>query len=344
MAAIDNGEESLESVQNWHILAAKAKEDDSSFMEIIRDFPTIYDKRKNDFRDKRKKANCWQQIAKLLETTTEEVERRYKNIRTAFSRYLAKQKLKSGSGLSDIPNINPRFENLGWLLIHMSSRAGTSNLGLSVSEASEPIRLSDKEPDLVEESIERDNVIQEESSTNLDDFVDDELFQGQGSELSHGGAEEVCATDNGVSQTSAIKRQKKDYGSGMTWVGAKISNKVQLKQTDEQIKQTMAKLDKSLTYLENSQKENSIPTKKMDEESLYCLSLAPRMRRLDARKKALIRSSIEKAFFEVEYGNVSMPTAKLFSNSFSTPVGAVPNRQAYYESSENSPLTYEPLI
>ncbi|CAB4010234.1 uncharacterized protein LOC110244672 [Paramuricea clavata] len=279
MAAIDNGEESLESVQNWNILAAKAKEDDSSFMEIIRDFPTIYDKRKNDFHDIRKKANCWQQIAELLETTTEEVERRYKSICTAFSRYLAKQKLKFGSGLSDILNINPRFENLGWLVIHTSSRAGTSNLQLSVSE---PIRLSDKEPDLVEASIETENVILEES---------------QGSELSHGGAEEVRATDNGVSQTSAIKRQKKDYGSGMSWVGAKISNKVQLKQTDEQIKQTMAKLDKSLTYLENSRKENSIPTKEMDEESLYCLSLAPRMRRLDARKKALIRSSIEKAFF-----------------------------------------------
>ena len=96
--------------------------------------------------------------------------------------------------------------------------------------------------------------------------------------------------------------------------------------------------------MEKSQNEEPTSTKEMDEESLYCLSLASRMRRLDARKKALIRNSIEKAFMEVEFGSFSMPTTSSFSNSFSGPVGAVPNRQAYYESSESSPLTYQPLI
>ena len=344
MAAIDNGEESGDSGQNLHILAAKAKEDDTSFMEIIREFPTIYDRRKNDFRDKRKKANCWRRIAELLETTTEEVERRYKSIRTAFSRYLSKQRLKSGSGLSDIPNINQRFENLGWLVTHITSRNGASNLELSLS-VSQP-RVTAKEPDAAEESLETENTLSGQNSMTFNDSVsvDDELFEDQESELNHSEAEKEPTTDNGVSHTSAKKRHKKDYDSAMSWVGAKVSNKAQLKKTDEQIQQAMAKLDKSLNYLEKSQNEEPTSTKEMDEESLYCLSLASRMRRLDARKKALIRNSIEKAFMEVEFGSFSMPTTSSFSNSFSNPVGAVPNRQAYYESSESSPLTYQPLI
>ena len=38
--------------------------------------------------------------------------------------------------------------------------------------------------------------------------------------------------ENGTHQKQSIKRKKRD-GSGMSWVGAKISNKMQLKKTDE---------------------------------------------------------------------------------------------------------------
>ena len=184
------------------------------------------------FRDKRKKANCWQRIAELLETTTEEVERRYKSIRTAFSRYLSKQRLKSGSGLSDIPNINQRFENLGWLVTHITSRNGTSNLELSLS-VSQP-RVSAEEPDTAEESLEKENTLSGQNSMTFNDSVsvDDELFEDQESELNHSEAEKAPTT-------GIRKRHKKDYDSAMSWVGAKVSNKAQLKKTDEQIQQAM---------------------------------------------------------------------------------------------------------
>ena len=87
----------------------------------------------------------------------------------------------------------------------------------------------------------------------------------------------------------------------------------------------MSKLDKSLKCLENSQKDK--PNVENDEDYFYCLSLAPRLRRLDGKKKALIRNLIEKAFMEVEYGGFSNPN---YLNSFPTFVGSVPNRQANY--------------
>ncbi|XP_046842194.1 uncharacterized protein LOC124436332 isoform X2 [Xenia sp. Carnegie-2017] len=83
----------FDSVQALNILAVKANYSDRSFMEIIRDFPTIYDKRTNGFHDKRKKANCWRRIAELLETTTEEVERRYKTIHLTCKRLAAPSSL-----------------------------------------------------------------------------------------------------------------------------------------------------------------------------------------------------------------------------------------------------------
>lgn len=71
------------------------------------------------------------------------------------------------------------------------------------------LRLSTEQLDVVQKSIERENVLPEESSMTLDDSVDDELFQGQENVLSHGGTENIRATDNGISQTSAILRGKR---------------------------------------------------------------------------------------------------------------------------------------
>ena len=39
----------------------------------------------------------------------------------------------------------------------------------------------------------------------------------------------------------------------------------------------------------------------MDEEGLYCLSLAPTLRRLSPEKKTMARNAIENMFFNIEY-------------------------------------------
>ncbi len=65
-----------------------ARESDEAFMDIIREYPTIYDRASKDFKDKNKKSNCWKAVAERLGEPVDIVKRRYESIRTQFSKYL----------------------------------------------------------------------------------------------------------------------------------------------------------------------------------------------------------------------------------------------------------------
>ena len=49
--------------------------------------------------------------------------------------------------------------------------------------------------------------------------------------------------------------------------------------------------------------------KELDEDSLFCQSLIPRMKRLPAHAKAFLRAQIENLFYQVECNNVSSGVA-----------------------------------
>ena len=104
----------------------KAREDDALFMQIIRDFPTIYNRALKDFKDTYKKGKCWRTIAQRLGKPTDSVERRYETIRMDVSRYLHKKKGKSGSGAGDI-KIDVKYEHLLWLKTFIISKPASGN-------------------------------------------------------------------------------------------------------------------------------------------------------------------------------------------------------------------------
>ena len=82
---------------------------------------------------------------------------------------------------------------------------------------------------------------------------------------------------------------------------------MQLKETYDPINQAVQRFDRSIELLQQQSKQPDVH--EMDEESLFCLSLAPRLRRLDPQKKAIARNSIENLFFSIEYGNSVAPQA-----------------------------------
>ena len=88
-----------------------------------------------------------------------------------------------------------------------------------------------------------------------------------------------------------ITKRKKD--ASKTWVGFKRIAKSELEQTDEMINQTVESINKSLDLFGNQNKAE------MDDDTHYCMSLVTRMRRLDPRRKAMARSSIEKVLFDL---------------------------------------------
>jgi len=75
------------------------------FMEEVARYECVYHRNSKDFKDK-KKANCWEKIGEKfnLSAAEAEAEVRFRNIRTAYGRYLKRLKtLPSGSGRDAVP-------------------------------------------------------------------------------------------------------------------------------------------------------------------------------------------------------------------------------------------------
>ena len=95
---------------------AFATEENLAFLEEVQKYDCIYSKYSRDFKNKFKKYNCWVQIATKFDTTPEAADKRFKNIRTAYGRFLKKRKnVPSGSGRDAVPTIPEEFANLNWL-------------------------------------------------------------------------------------------------------------------------------------------------------------------------------------------------------------------------------------
>ena len=99
---------------------------DVSFMEIIREFPTIYVQSMKDFKDRNKKSNCWKAIAERLDQPVDQIKSRYESTRTQFGKYLKARIGKSGVGRSEIPT-DSRWEHLRWLQNYIVSRTSSGN-------------------------------------------------------------------------------------------------------------------------------------------------------------------------------------------------------------------------
>ena len=107
---------------------------DDVFMEIIKEFPCIYNRSSAEFKDRSIKLNAWKRIASLhcgeegAEASIEPFKQHYEWIRTAFSRYLKRNNPPSVSGVNNIL-INQKFENLQWLINFIKSRSSSTKLG-----------------------------------------------------------------------------------------------------------------------------------------------------------------------------------------------------------------------
>ena len=91
---------------------------DEEFMEVIRDFPGVYDKNHEDFRDKAKKEVCWEKISDVLNVRIEDTKRRYETIRTRLSRHLKRIK----EGYWSIDSKDMKLDFLNWLVPYIKTR------------------------------------------------------------------------------------------------------------------------------------------------------------------------------------------------------------------------------
>ena len=95
----------------------------SLFMEEVQKYPAIYNKFSTDYKNKFIRMNIWKAIGKKFGLDMAEAEKKYKNVRSTYGRYLRKKKsFPSGSDAVPSP---AEFSNLDWLSNHINQRPST---------------------------------------------------------------------------------------------------------------------------------------------------------------------------------------------------------------------------
>ena len=296
-------------------------------MEEIQKFDCLYNKYSKDFKDKTKKTNSWAKVAEKLKITPTEAEKRFRNIRTAYSRFLKKAKsVPSGSGRDAVP-VPREFENLGWLATYIDHRPTSTNMKQpkqqELNNDSEDEKLA--APDVNDILGEFPN-----ADDGCDVFQLNEMESGNlAPENQQGSIEPNDAQTNeaGKQCKDPIGRPKK-VSRRSSSLSSDLSSKSWSKASSSSMER--AELDKVLVqsantianYLSDSKKRQDNPYEETDDEaSNFCRSLVPRLKRLPPLKKAQMRMQVEQLFFQAEFAEPvlnSQPNAYSFNPAMCT--------------------------
>ena len=96
--------------------------DNDKLMEEIQKYPEIYDKSVKEYGDTRMKQAAWLKIEKDLNIRSGSAFKRYNTIRTKFAKHMKSIRIKYGRAASE-DMINPKLDNLRWLLPYIAHRS-----------------------------------------------------------------------------------------------------------------------------------------------------------------------------------------------------------------------------
>ena len=296
------------------------------FMEEIQKFECLYNKYSKDFKDKTKKTNSWAKVAEKFEITPTEAEKRFKNIRTAYGRFLKKAKsVPSGSG-RDAVLVPREFENLGWLATYIDHRPTSTNMKQpkqqELNDSGDDKLATPDVNDILGEFPNADDGCPQLNETESGSLV---LENQQGSIEPN----DAQTNEAGKQCKDPIGRPKKvSRRSSNSSSGSDLSSKPWSKASSTSMER--AELDKALVQSANTianylsdckkRKDNSYEVTD-DEASNFCRSLVPRLKRLPPLKKARMRMQIEQLFFQAEFAEPvlnSQPNAYSFNPAMCT--------------------------
>ncbi|XP_067947141.1 inactive protein tyrosine kinase pTKL-like [Watersipora subatra] len=127
---VDIGEES------WAVMNT------SELLSIIQEYPAIYNKSSQCFRNQRLILNAWNQVADRMKSSVAMCQKCYRSFRTRIGRYVRARAGPSGSGLKDIICEDSEYEQYRWLFTHIKQR-GVVTSAQSESSAPSPILSPD---------------------------------------------------------------------------------------------------------------------------------------------------------------------------------------------------------
>ena len=119
------------------------------FMEEVQKYDCLYNKYSKSYKDKYIKIDCWTKIGEKFDMSAADAEKKSKNVRTGYGRYLKKvNAIPSGSGRDAVPTPKD-FTGLEWLQKYISHTPNVSNMN--------PVKV---------DSDEDDNSVSEQGETN----------------------------------------------------------------------------------------------------------------------------------------------------------------------------------
>ena len=271
-------------------MAASNANNTSTFMEEIQRYECLYNKFSKDYKNRRTRENAWETIGQKFGLTAEEAEKKYKNIRTSYTRYLKKVKsVPSGSGRDAVPKTG-EFANLQWLDQHISHRKSASNWSNHDSDEEEASQLQeDVQMNNSSSSTQSHENIDDTEQGSADSPASSESRPRSSSNQSPTNANEVAEVVNPKKPTaSALKTTKRSWAAANRQKGS----------TKEDIDLAMMQIAQELLQ-EPSEKTPSVDDD--DEEMLFARSFAKRLKKLPERAKAFVRIQLEQIMFQAEF-------------------------------------------
>ena len=284
------------------------------FMEEVQKYPCLYDKFSKEFKDKFKKVNSWKKIGQKFDMSAEEAEKRFNNARTSYGRYLKKQK-KSGSGRQDA-RIPREFKNLEWLAVYIDHRPTSSNLKKKGEKTPETMiqtensiefeAITDDEAEVESSSFDADadDIMVENWGGDSDDHLLRETSDNDSTENSPSGSVSEKGKNGSIASGSSSKTlSAKSKGKAIKsrpWGAAESKPKHAVDRALIKTANSLAEQVKAGLVKKSEEVKRKLPEDFDDEDSLFCRSIVPRIKRLPVNVKGYVRLQIEKLLFEVE--------------------------------------------
>jgi hypothetical protein len=291
------------------------------FMAEIQNHECLYNKFSREYRNKELRNECWRAVAEKFDMTPMAAEKKFRNIRTAYGRWLRKRRTNPPrTGQDFIPFA---FENCEWLGMHIIHRESTLNETTCTKADSgsddddddddgSPVTMSNIE--FLNYGDYNDNISPSRYSNNKDN-PQSKTSQNVETEQPQ---EHIEEETRHLNQAATIELTKQGQRQACNGDNSKqsISHHHNKSNTTQRIGCSEPSLSQSLISMRDFPNEqmanNTRPPHNLkrkcseleDEDDLYCRSLVPRLKRLTPQGKAYVRIQLEQLLYHAEYSGM----------------------------------------
>ncbi|KAF5279662.1 hypothetical protein FQR65_LT15319 [Abscondita terminalis] len=139
----------------------------TKFVIAVEEYPTMYNYNLKKYSNRNEQDKVWRLLAELFETTQSEVKLRWRNIRSAFTRFLRSKNITGGAAKKPYY----LWDHLQFLLPYTKSRTQSGNLGGVSGSSSSQVLAITQEEDADDIGLNIDEQPVEDTTTSAEDIL-----------------------------------------------------------------------------------------------------------------------------------------------------------------------------